>query len=256
VDDYPTKARSDLEIRRHAEALLKYWEVSNTDRLDVLACLNNTRVLTVKGERRLEYFVCDDAEMAGDDARTEYSDDVVRIRVKRSVHRDAWLGDGRSRNTLAHELGHAVLHEGAPKMRRTGATGRIASRWLKPYESAEHQAKVFAAAILINEQVADTLPDAEEISVRFGVSLQSAQICFDTLAKRRDRAASADRVARKAAEFCAQPTPDPIPIQPRFLKEPCTACGRLTLSPVGMKYRCATCGTVGDRFQDGDSWGA
>jgi Zn-dependent peptidase ImmA (M78 family) len=255
VDDYPVRGLKNREVRRFAKKLLKYWGVSDGRRIDVLACLKRQKIWTVYGEKRLVYLVRDDAEMGDDDARTEYGNGVVTIIAKKSVDAMAFVGDGRARQTLAHELGHAVLHAGAPKARKAGATGKSKSRWIRPFESAEHQAKVFAPAFLIDDATAETLADAEEVSAHFGVSLQSAQICWERIARDRAHAASAERVARKVADYLSQPVAEPIPIQPHYLKDPCTVCGERTLSPAGMKYTCATCGTTGDRFQDGDTVG-
>lgn len=80
--------------------------------------------------------------MGSDDAVTELIENVVIIKVRRSVHEQAVWGVGRARMTLAHELGHAITHPGMAKARRTGAAGRAATDRAVPYHrSAEHQAR-------------------------------------------------------------------------------------------------------------------
>lgn len=250
MDDYPTKSRSNEEVQKLAKKLRRFFEVPAGGRVDVLACLKKETILTVRGVERLVYKVRPDAEMGDDDAVTSYAKGVVTITVKKSVDYDALMGVGRARNTLAHELGHAVMHDSAPKARQTGAVGKSTPKWLKPYKSAEHQAKVFAAAFLIDDAAAKELPSAKAISVDFGVSLESATIHFDKLTERRNKPKANERVARKAKAFC-EPIPDPGP--PKYLKERCTSCGQQTLYPSGSKFSCATCGGAVDRFQDGDS---
>jgi Zn-dependent peptidase ImmA (M78 family) len=249
--DYPVKFRSDTEIMRLAERLLQHCGTHNRDRVDVIACVRQDTIWTARGKKRLVYDIRPDSEMGGDDATTAYAKGVITIAVKESVHRAAMMGEGRARLTLAHELGHAVMHDDAPKARATGVTGHTRPGWLKASKSAERQATIFAVAFLINDAVAESLPNAEEISVQFGVSLQCARIYFNELEERRNRAASAERVARKAADFCAQAVPDPV--RPRYLNETCTTCGKQTLYPVGTRCKCQTCGGVVERFQDGDS---
>lgn len=248
--DYQTKPLSDEDIRKLAKRLRRYFNVPAGARVDVRACLKKGKIWTVRGEQRLDYFVRPDSDMGDDDAVTSYSKGVVTIAAKESVDWDAEVGVGRARMTLVHELGHAVMHDSAPKARKTGATGKTTPNWMKPFESAEHQAKVFAPAFLIDTEAADKLPNANAISIQFGVSRESARICFENFEIERNRAKAAERVARMAAAF-GTPVPDPGP--PKYMAERCTSCGQQTLYPSGSKFNCATCSGAVDRFQDGDS---
>jgi Zn-dependent peptidase ImmA (M78 family) len=123
--------------------------------------------------------------MGENDATTSYDKGVVTIAVKQTVFDAAFVGDGRARHTLAHELGHAVFHDGVKLARRS--LGNVTPKWIEPCESAEHQARVFAAAFLINDAVAETLSNAEKISIEFGISLASARIYFEQIMIERDR---------------------------------------------------------------------
>lgn len=158
------------------------------------------------------------------------------------------MGVGRSRNTFAHELGHAVLHEGAPKARRVG--GNVTPKFIRPYQSAEHQAKVFAPAFLINDSHARTLGTAAEIAIECGVSLESATIYFESnsSSKRAQLGRRIEKFARKYRESTMPPKQ-----QIHFMCDPCNVCGNQTVFPIGIKFMCQTCDTVFDRFQDGDS---
>jgi hypothetical protein len=106
--------------------------------------------------------------------------------LKQSVRDQALVGDGRARQMLAHELGHAVMHDGVPMSRRTGASGIGSPKWLKAFESAEHQAKVFAPAFLINDTIAGRASSPNDISVESGISLESANIYFEELTEHRN----------------------------------------------------------------------
>src|ERR1700730_10726593 len=162
TDDYRVKSLSNQKIRQFARKLRAYYGVADHVHVDVLDCLKRGTIWTVRGPRRLNFLVRPDDEMGRSDGSTISSKDAVTIAVKESVRADGFMGVGRARNTLAHELGHGVMHEGAQMHRRSD--GNVAPIWLQPYESAEHQARVFAPAFLINDAMANTLASAEEIS--------------------------------------------------------------------------------------------
>jgi hypothetical protein len=164
----------------------------------VIACARKRSIWTVNGERELRLEIRLDADMGPDDGLTTYNGKLIVIAVGRSVHHAAYMGDGKARNTFAHEFGHAVMHDGVPMSRR--ALGNVKFDFIKPFESAEHQARVFAPAFLINDQIAERLASAEEISVEFGVSLESATIYFEQLSKRRNRGKSIENIRRMADE--------------------------------------------------------
>jgi len=62
---------------------------------------------------------------------------------------------------------------------------------------------VFAAAFLINDDVASSLTSADDIAVQFGVSLDAARIYFEQMLEEKERPAAAERVQRIAADFRA-----------------------------------------------------
>jgi IrrE N-terminal-like domain len=221
--DYRVKARSDSEVRALAKKIREFFGISNAEYVDVVACLKRPRIWTVAGERRLNFQARPDSELGADDGSTTYGKGVVTVAIKLSVHDEAILGVGRPRNTFAHELGHAVMHDGPPMSRR--ASGNMTPNWLRPFESAEHQAKVFAPAFLINDAIADTLSDAETISITFGISLESAKIYYEQLIERRNREKTAENIRRMAEEFHARTAP--APFKPIFY----SSCGETAQKP-------------------------
>ncbi|MGE3989937.1 ImmA/IrrE family metallo-endopeptidase [Pseudorhodoplanes sp.] len=185
-------------------------------------------------------------------AKTEFAKGVVTITAKRGVRDRAQAGSGRDRMTLAHELGHAVFHHGTPLFRLLNATGSTKLAEEKAYESAEHQAKIFAAAFLIHDDDAAKMRGAEEISVEFLVSLEAARICFERLAKKLERSKSAERVRKLADETRAILSGNSTPKKVVYLDSLCGTCHQQTLLPIANKVLCDTCGFIGDGFQDGD----
>jgi hypothetical protein len=259
--DWRVTGRSDEEVRAIAERTKAEYGVSRRRPVNILRCLESGSVPTVYGRKKLVFRVVPDAELGKHDAKSEFAEGVVTITVKHTVRDHAEVGDGRARMTLAHELAHAVMHHHQTKYREFGATGATALARDKGYASAEHQAKVFAAAFLIHEEDAAAMQSAEEISVEFGVSKQAADICFERLLKKAEKARAAERVLKMVKEAKAallgQRTPalitprTPAPAT-KYLPNPCTVCGNETLISLGPKVHCESCGFSGDQLQDGD----
>jgi hypothetical protein len=112
---------------------------------------------------------------------------------------------------------------------------------------------VFAAAFLINDNVASALISADEIAVQFGISLDAARIYFEQMLEEKERPAAAERVQRIAADFRAL-VDEKTSTKPTisFLTDPCLACGQQNLFLIGHKFMCQACDALYDRFQDGD----
>lgn len=209
--------------------------------------------MTVDGEKRLKFIAVSDNEMGDHNGRTHYDGEAIVIEVKRTIRHNAYLGDGYARNTISHEFGHAAMHYEKLKSGVVLARNKIEApppAWINFYESAEHQVKVFAPAFLANDNVAATLTSATEISVRFGMSQQSADIYFAELIAERERPKIAAEMRSFAEEMRNRQSEKKHEV--KFLNDPCACCGRPTLFPVAHKFMCQTCDTVYDRFQDGD----
>jgi hypothetical protein len=244
AEDHRVPALSNREIREEASKTKHDYGAANRRPVNIVRFLESGSILTKRGRRKLVYNVVDDHEMGDCDGRTDFRADTVTITVKRSVHERAVWGDGRARMTLAHELGHGVLHYGAPMFRGTNASGPTELSQTSAFESAEHQAKVFASAFLIDDKVAATFDSAEQISVEFGVSLEAAEICFERLAEASERVESAKRVMRSNEEYQAVMRSPTSAL--KYLGDVCGVCGNPTLVPMGVKLMCNSCGTISD----------
>jgi Zn-dependent peptidase ImmA (M78 family) len=248
-DDYPTKSRSDQTVRNIAEQIKGSSARSRHGAWDIIAYLKRSELPTCFGTKTLKVEVHPDVDMGEDDGLTIFEASCVRILVKQSIHEKAIFGDGRSRMIWAHELGHAVMHDGAPKARRT--FGNISPKYLKAFASAEHQAKVFAAALLIEESIAANCNTPEELAIECMVSMQAATIEFQRIKEDRNRAGTALRIAQAATEF-RETVQAKRPNHPKVCDELCTSCGQRQLIRVGPKFLCLGCEAVSDQFQDGD----
>ncbi|WP_082503795.1 ImmA/IrrE family metallo-endopeptidase [Methylobacterium sp. Leaf117] len=251
AEDCWVDSRSNQVVKELAKRAREDLQQGEKIPVDVVACLQRGNVTTVVGRKRLEYRIIDDAEMDGDDGNTRMDDDVIIVSVRRSIHQKALWGEGRARMTLAHELGHAVMHPGMAKARRSGATGRSVANSIPAHKSAEHQAKVFASAFLIVQSYAETLGSSEEISEQFSISLEASEIAFADVAAERNKRESFSIVRNLADQFIREASAKPAQ-QMSFLKDLCPHCGQQKLAPIGVKYHCYNCGSTSDAFQDGD----
>lgn len=255
--DFRVPPLSNSEVRKFAKKLREYFGMGASRHIDVLDCAKRSHIWTINGERKLNFVVKPDAEMLDDEAFTVEQNGTVSISTKRSVRYGTYMGMGRDRNTIAHEFGHAALGHTAfiPGVQLARSAKTSSSKWIKSYESAEHQVKVFAPAFLINDEIAESLASPEEIAVEFGVSLESATIYFEQLTERFSHAESAVRVKQIAREVRETLTPNANVLHAKFLDEACTVCSNRTLIPISTKFLCLTCDTVSDQFQDGDRTG-
>ncbi|TLG74096.1 ImmA/IrrE family metallo-endopeptidase [Methylocystis sp. B8] len=246
--DFRAKPLSDEQVCRYAKQARDAFGQSAASRIDIIECLKSKSIWTIRGVKPLRFSVVPDAEMGDDDGKTTVTSEEVSIQIKHSVFEDAKYGVGRARHTCAHEIAHGVMHESSEMLRV--ATGNTKHFWLKPYESGEHQAGVFATAFLINDEIAEKAVSASDISVQAGISMESAKIYFSNLEKRRNRARTAEKIQLLRDEYMNERRD--LSHSLHYLDEPCTVCGSRTVFPVGSKYMCQECDTVSDRYQDGD----
>jgi hypothetical protein len=256
-DDFSVDPLSDLDVRENANRLRRFLGWADAERIDVIALEQVTEIWTVQGVKPFRIEVVADADLPSDSGRTSYDGAGLLVQIPRHIRHDAFMGDGYARYTVAHELGHAVLHldkliQGAAMPRRR--IGNATSNWVPKFKSAEHQAMVFGGAFLINDVLARRLSSPEEVSVQAGVSLQAARIYFEQVQEELARPASSERVGRMADQVRAALAPRPATsISPQYLTDLCNCCGQQKLFPVGHKFMCQACDTIHDRFQDGDS---
>lgn len=114
-----------------------------------------------------------DQQMGDIEAITTFEPPAITLRE--SVYLAAARFDGRARMTLAHELGHLVLHKSAAPLHRAPAKYINADK-LKPFASAEYQANVFGAAFLVPEWIACEFGEADTLARHCCVSRKLAEI--------------------------------------------------------------------------------
>lgn len=91
------------------------------------------------------------------------------IRIREDVYNRACEGHGRDRLTIAHELGHIILHQ-KEDIVLTRSEGTI-----PPYLDPEWQANAFAGELLAPFQYIKHM-EISDISTQYGVSIEAASV--------------------------------------------------------------------------------
>lgn len=126
----------------------------------------------------LEFEVVDDTELVGMEAQTKPDDEFIQIR--QSVYDLAAKGDGHCRFTLAHELGHLLLHKDQAAV--SYARGEMPKHEI--YEDSEWQADVFASELLMDSRLVDPNRSASEVANQFGTSVTAAAMKIREIKKK------------------------------------------------------------------------
>lgn len=110
--------------------------------------------------------VLKEQDMGDNHGLTQYHDKVIQIR--QDVYEGGCRGEGRDRMTIAHEIGHAILHTDSLVSARDFGS-------IKTYEDPEWQAKAFAGHLLILDSAVESL-DISELIIECGVSYDAASV--------------------------------------------------------------------------------
>ncbi|MBQ2655407.1 MAG: ImmA/IrrE family metallo-endopeptidase [Erysipelotrichaceae bacterium] len=93
------------------------------------------------------------------------------IQIREDIYRRAAEGKGRDRFTIAHEVGHLLMHDDENLALCRLSPGVIP----KAYEDPEWQANAFAGELLASSYLIEGMT-AEMVSEKCGVSLDAAKI--------------------------------------------------------------------------------
>ncbi|MBO2631464.1 MULTISPECIES: ImmA/IrrE family metallo-endopeptidase [Shewanella] len=101
------------------------------------------------------------------------------IKCRETVYNNALAGQARDRFTLAHELGHILLHQNINPM-----FARSQSVSFHHFtEDAEWQANAFASEFLVDSRMVESSMTPRDISKLFGVSFEAAGYIYDRFKK-------------------------------------------------------------------------
>jgi Zn-dependent peptidase ImmA (M78 family) len=174
-NDYKSSPLSDQRIEQIADSVRKNLAIPEDEVPDIIDILNRREIQTLYGLKELSLKIVPDGDLQGDEAQTLAFPGKVEIKIETSIYEKAKMRDGHALMTLAHELGHAVLHEKPVPLARP-MIETIRPDYLRAYESAEHQAKYFAAAFLMSRRTVLRSSSAEALAHECYVSLTAATI--------------------------------------------------------------------------------
>jgi IrrE N-terminal-like domain len=144
-----------------------------------------------------------------------------KLQVQLCIDSEIWelacLGQPESREILAHEIGHMVMHSHyALAFSPSGTTHRS---WMQQEESAEWQAELFADHLLAPLDMIGSCEGPSDVANRFSVPFAMAERQFNRMQERAKRAA-------------------------RYEGDSCGECGNFTLVRNGLFLKCKTCGSA------------
>lgn len=157
------KGLSRYEIRKICNEIKEKFGLKNK-KIDIIKFLELFILLI-----NYEYEIVEDEKL-----RMNYADfnpNEKRLRIRESTYIGAKEGKARDRFTVAHELGHIILHS----MHNPGIKFCRLEENIKPYEDIEWQANTFAAEFLVDIEEVENLT-VEKIAEKFGVSKEVAKI--------------------------------------------------------------------------------
>jgi len=112
------------------------------------------------------YEVVEDRELGDAEATTSSTERLIKISAR--CYAAARARAGRAQFTLAHELGHLLIHCGKPFQMARGA--------VKAYANPEWQADCFAGAFLAPASEVRECRSVDEIAARFAISKAAANV--------------------------------------------------------------------------------
>ena len=155
------EALSRKDIRKTVDTLRSFLEINIEQSVKIVQLFES--FLPVIG---FDYEIVEDKELKNNYAETDLNRDIIRVRE--SVYNGATEGNYRDRFTIAHEIGHAILHKNRTFLCRENEN-------LKPYEDPEWQANTFAGELLVpNNMILNK--SIQEISETYKVSREVAAI--------------------------------------------------------------------------------
>lgn len=159
------EAVSRPDLKRLARTFRRKLGIENELYLDILSIVENV-LPRIYGEE-YQFIVVEKEEMGEDHGLT--TPEAMTIQIRSDVYEGAKKGQGRDRLTVAHELGHFLLHNGLQlKLARRRSEEKIPA-----YCDVEWQATAFAGELLMADYLIGGL-SVQEVVKKCGVSYDAA----------------------------------------------------------------------------------
>lgn len=163
---YKASAISRKNIQDFIQNLKKMVHLENEMYFPIVQFLENILPILIP-DFQLE--IVPEREMGNKHGETYPSRNLIRIRE--DVYLGAVDGCGRDRMTIAHEIGHLLMHEGTAI-----ALCKLApNEKLRPFEDPEWQANAFGGELLASTYLIKGMT-AADVSEKCGVSMDAAKV--------------------------------------------------------------------------------
>jgi hypothetical protein len=175
---FKVKPRNTKQVRKVASTLHEVFSLNTNESIDVISLIDIDIPKKLEG---FHYEVVPDKEM-GNYAGLYYPAEM-KMELKESVYDGACSGNGQDKFTIAHEIGHMILHSDEVALAKTTSDSKP-----RIFEDSEWQADQFAAELLMPFNEVVSLNSPEEIQEKFKVSAQAARVRFEKVRKEKQSA--------------------------------------------------------------------
>ena len=165
-NNFLVKPRSWESIDRDANLLRRTYGFHDKDYFPVIQFLEH--ILCNEAEA-IDLDIIEDKDALEFEGCTSLDGKIIFLR--NSVYKGAYKNQVRHRFTVAHEIGHAILHAG-----QTPTMALMSKHPDKPFCQSEPQANRFAASLLAPFDRFNPYDNGASIAQRFGVSRNTAEI--------------------------------------------------------------------------------
>lgn len=159
------KPRSRKYIINYAKTIRSILKISPNKKIDIVKLIEELLF-----SLEIDFLIVEDYELTNEYA--VYSPKNKELKVRESVYVGACNNDARDRMTLAHELGHILLHSDGVVLTRSVEN-------IPAYCDPEWQAFEFARNFLCPIEGILETDDPYDLVERYGISYKAATIQLD-----------------------------------------------------------------------------
>lgn len=172
---FKAKPRSIKDIIEKAELIRTVTEMAMDTKTEQFPILHFAEIIIPQIAEDFTFVIGSKEEMGNNLGLTDIKEKTITIRE--DVYENAYNGNGRDLFTIAHEVGHVLLHseQNIQQLARTN------KETIKPYENPEWQADTFAAELLMPASMITEDDTVFTVARRFGVSYSAARIRLNKL---------------------------------------------------------------------------
>lgn len=163
--NYRAQPLGRKDIRAYAKRIRRILHKTNEEYFDIIR-VAEIFFPAIFGDR-YSFEILSREEMGNNHGLT--NPETGRVMIREDIYEGACRGEGRDRLTIAHELGHFLLHNGIT----LGLARVVENEKVPTYCNPEWQATAFAGELLMDSDIIRDMT-VPEISKKCGVSIDAA----------------------------------------------------------------------------------